>query len=145
MGYYRSYSKQRKVKLVFDTNFIVTLADYPYLLSQLEDLFADSNYECVIPDIVISELEKIRSSLGLAKARMLENIVRYLEGKCSIAYLSKGQSVDEAIVSYALENHGIVATNDRDLRRKLRGAGIPCIYFREESKRIEIEGEILYY
>jgi len=43
-------------------------------------------------------------------------------------------------VRYALETGAIVATNDRILRRKLRELGVPEAYFREEGRRVKVEG-----
>ena len=47
--------------------------------------------------------------------------------------------VDKAIVEYAKNFKCIVATNDRYLRKILRGLGIPTIFVRE-SRKLGIEG-----
>lgn len=59
--------------------------------------------------------------------------------------MKPGESVDDALLRYALENNAIVATSDRELRRKLREHGVPEIYLREESMRIDIEGAFSFY
>jgi rRNA-processing protein FCF1 len=51
----------------------------------------------------------------------------------------EGESVDDAIIRYAQESKAIVATSDRELRRKLRARGIPSAYLREESMRVIVE------
>jgi rRNA-processing protein FCF1 len=70
--------------------------------------------------------------LALELVRMFCEIVDYGNVETS--------SVDELIIRYAVENKAIVATNDRELRAKLRAIGIPEAYFREESRRVVVEG-----
>ncbi|HIE14565.1 TPA: hypothetical protein EYP70_04775 [Candidatus Bathyarchaeota archaeon] len=53
----------------------------------------------------------------------------------------KWEKNDDVIVRIAKETGCPVATNDRDLRKKLRKEGIATIYVREK-KYLNLEGEI---
>ncbi len=55
--------------------------------------------------------------------------------------MKEEESVDDVILRVASENKLPVATNDSELRKKLRERGIPVIYLREKSK-LEVEGAV---
>jgi rRNA-processing protein FCF1 len=99
------------------------------------------------PDFVVlkpvyDELVKIATSYKSSTARRALLALRLAEQYCRIVEytLRPGESVDDAIVNFALQHNAIVATNDRELRRKLRLHGIPEAYFREEARRVKVEG-----
>jgi len=50
---------------------------------------------------------------------------------------------DDAIVALALNLKGscrvVVATNDRSLRRRLRGLGVPTMYYRRARGGLEVD------
>jgi len=53
--------------------------------------------------------------------------------------LEPGESADDLMVRLAREWECLVATNDRELRRRLRSLMVPVIYLRQKS-RLAIEG-----
>lgn len=91
---------------------------------------------------VYEELVKLASSeQSLIKKRAsfaLELVRRFCE---LVDYpCSPNMPVDDVIIKYALEEKAIVATNDKELRAKLRKLGIPQAYLREEAMRVVVEG-----
>jgi len=50
-----------------------------------------------------------------------------------------GEKVDDLLIRAAGEMGGIVATNDRGLRHRLRASGLPVIYSRAKSHLV-LEG-----
>ncbi|KYH40221.1 MAG: PilT domain protein [Candidatus Bathyarchaeota archaeon B63] len=64
-----------------------------------------------------------------------------LAGKCRVIDVERGgdESYDDVIFRVAREMGAPVATNDAELRRRLRKAGIPTVYLRQRN-RIVIEG-----
>ncbi len=105
-----------------------------------EELEARPRFVVIRP--VYEELVKIANSVtGTARKQALfalELVNKFCE---VVDYeLLSGEDVDDAIVRYALETGAIVATNDRILRRKLRELGVPEAYFREEGRRVKVEG-----
>ena len=51
------------------------------------------------------------------------------------------ETFDDVIVRISSEWKCIVATNDRNLKQKLREKGVPVIYMRQK-KRLELEGSV---
>jgi len=92
---------------------------------------------------VIEELLNI-GRLNPYVARRIDFILGIIRKKCLIDNSKINiKDTDEALIEYALSSKAAVATNDRELRRKLRELGIPEIYLREESRRVGIEGLVV--
>lgn len=142
LGNCRRDCEPREVRVVLDTNFIVLLSEQPHLLQEIDKVLL-AKHCCVLLTEVLTELERILENMTPTARRRLEFVLQLLSRMCvkDTSGASKGD-VDEAIVEYARRVGSVVATNDRELRKKLRKAGIPALYFREESRRLELEGEV---
>ena len=141
MGYSRECVEQRCLEVVLDTNFIILLSEYPYLIDELNEVVPFRSV-CVLLTAVLEELEAVSKRLGEVRRRMLGKILEVLRGRCVVVDAGRSRVVDEAIIDYARGHRAVVATNDRELRRRLREMGIPNVFFREESRRLEYEGFI---
>lgn len=135
------YSLPRKPIILLDTNMLLLIADGINVFEQIEEKILSKPIYIVLKP-VIEELEKLikKGPPSLRrKARFALEIARRF---CKIIDIETkpGEKVDNILIRYALENNAAVATNDRELRRKLRDIGIPEIYLREEGMIIEIEG-----
>jgi len=66
-----------------------------------------------------------------------------LAGRCKIVEVERkvGESNDDMTLRMAVEWRCPVATNDRELRRKLRGSGVPVVFLRQMS-HLEVEGYV---
>jgi rRNA-processing protein FCF1 len=53
--------------------------------------------------------------------------------------LGPGETVDDSILRIALERRFNVATNDTELRKRLRKVGIPVVFLRQKN-HLEIDG-----
>jgi rRNA-processing protein FCF1 len=53
--------------------------------------------------------------------------------------LGAGETVDDFLLRSAADKGWLVATNDSDLRRRLRRVGVPVIYLRQRAY-LEIDG-----
>ena len=91
------------------------------------------SFEIVVPKIVILELEKIEKESSPStqrKAKLaLELIDNYRILESNIAGLA-----DDEIEKLAVENKAIVATNDGELRSRLRKRGISVIALHGKNK-----------
>ncbi|MEM4663713.1 MAG: 30S processome protein Utp24 [Desulfurococcaceae archaeon] len=136
-----STESTRKPIVVLDTNMLMLAANGVRVFEQIEEQL-ETKPRFVVLSPVLNELIKLsrtsaqslrkQALLALELVRMFCEIVDYGNVETS--------SVDELIIRYAVENKAIVATNDRELRAKLRAIGIPEAYFREESRRVVVEG-----
>jgi len=93
-----------------------------------------------IPLLLLESLEEILDKIARGKPserRAFRSALRFID-RC---VLVKGEpwppSVDAKILAYAASNRCIVLTNDRELRRKLRRMGVPCMYYRESRRGLE--------
>jgi len=131
----------RDLVIVLDTNMLMLIASGVNVLEQIEEKLAVKPRYVVLKPVII-ELEKLASSgrPGVSKKASfaLEVVRRLCEVVEADAVEEKG--VDELIIEFAEKHRAVVATNDRELRRKLRERGIPEIYIREDGFRVEVEG-----
>ncbi|RLG81712.1 MAG: 30S processome protein Utp24 [Thermoprotei archaeon] len=144
MGYCRGARgiNRRTIEIVLDTNMLMLISSGINIFDQIEEKLAIKPRYVVLTQ-VIEELEKLAKKGKPATRKKAKFALEIVERYCKIVNTNTGteyKSVDEAILEYALRKGAIVATNDKELRRKLRENCIPEIYIREESMRINIEG-----
>ncbi len=93
---------------------------------------------------VIKELESLCNN-GSVKEQRAANLALLIIKEIPVKVLDdpavKGNT-DDKILKVALMRRAIVATNDRELRKKLRKKGVTVIFFREKDQRLWLEGEI---
>jgi len=134
-------STSRRILVVLDTNMLMLAASGIPVFENIEEELAVKP-EFIVLKPVYDELVNIANSSKGTTARKALFALKLVEKYCRVVDYSVdlGERVDEAIIRFALENHAIVATNDRELRRKLRVHSIPEAYFREEARRVKVEG-----
>jgi rRNA-processing protein FCF1 len=66
-----------------------------------------------------------------------------LAEKCRVIPVEKGleETYDDVIVRVAAEWKFPVATNDRELRKRLKNLGVPVIFLRQK-RRLMLEGAV---
>ena len=131
----------RKIDVLLDTNILMLIGKGIDIFTQIEELLdAKPEYYVITP--VIRELEVIATRGGVKERKSAKLALELVKKKCKVieVSLSRNKSVDDILFEIALRKGFIVATNDRELRRRLREAGIPEIYFREEKQLLEAQG-----
>ncbi|MEM3526301.1 MAG: hypothetical protein QXV37_02705 [Candidatus Jordarchaeaceae archaeon] len=129
------------LKIVLDTNFLMTPFNLGLNIISELDRIINQKYEIIILSGTIEELKgllenpspKVRKAAKLA----LELAQRYT----IINTATENGDMDEVIVNLSKKEGYIVATNDKNLRRKLKAEGIPTIYVRQKS-HLQIDGDI---
>jgi len=78
-----------------------------------------------------------RGGEGAAEA----SLALQLASRCRVVdvTLQPHETVDDAIVKAAQKLGAVVATNDIELKKRLRDINVPVVYLREKSK-LEVEG-----
>ncbi|KYH39807.1 MAG: DNA-binding protein [Candidatus Bathyarchaeota archaeon B26-1] len=123
-------------KVILDSNFLFVPVHFKIdIFEAIEELVG--RFEPIVLSTTLDELRRIFEE-GSEKVRREANLVRLLASRCRLMEVQKG--VGETCVRVAKELGCAVATNDRELRRRLRREGITTIFLRGKS-RIEIEGE----
>ena len=122
-------------RVLLDASFVLTLASKPLdLIEELEDILG--KVELLVLEDTIKELEAIskRPSIKSKQAKLALDFVMKLE---RITYDYEG-FVDDKILKCAMENRLLVATMDKELRKRLRAVSLTVITLRQN--RLMING-----
>ncbi len=131
-------------KVLLDTNFILSMVEKPNV--KFEEEFSrvlNGFYQLVTLKRIVDELKLLKN-----KAKSISELRKYMFGlefiskKCKIIDVpnSVRLNVDELIEKVATWKKYVVATNDKELRKKLKAKGIPTIYIRQ-GMYLELNGE----
>ena len=133
--------------VLLDTNFLLIPGRFGV------DIFAEIERVCDFPYHVcllkgsFEELRAIASGEGIrrqaGKDRSAASLGLELVKAKNLTIIDdsqlEGSAVDDRILSFAVENRAIVATQDAELKRRLRREGLPVIVLRQLS-RLSLEG-----
>ncbi|MBS3149956.1 hypothetical protein J4455_04685 [Candidatus Woesearchaeota archaeon] len=111
------------IRVLIDTNFIVTCLKFKIDLFSEINRICDFNYELYTIDKTLDELKKLKSKLSL---QLIEKF------NIKIIKTNENLDVDSLILKIADENT-IVATQDKELKKKLRIKGIKVLVIRKKQ------------
>lgn len=129
-------------KIILDANFL-------FIPSQFHlDIFGELNrvlgqqVEPLILSPTLKELQKLAKSRSVKKSKQA-SLGLELAKKCRLVEIERrsGEANDDVILRAATEMKCPVATNDRELRRRLREAGMPVVFLRQKSK-LAVDGSV---
>lgn len=129
-------------KVILDSNFLFIPSQFKIdIFEQLQTLL-NQRFEPVLLSSTHQELRTI-AERGSPTRRRQASFALKLAEKCRVVNIEKkaGETNDDVILRVAAEWRSPVATNDRELRRKLRSLDIPVIFLRGKS-RLELEGAL---
>lgn len=132
----------RGVAVILDTNFLfVPLRFGVDIFEELQRLLG-GKVRCVVPSPVIEELRRLRRDAKPSAKRETDFALTLAE-RCEVVEgcVEAGETVDDALIRLATKWGAPVATNDGDLRRRLRAEGVPVIYLRQRAY-LEVDGPI---
>jgi len=114
-------------KILLDTNFLIDVVRYKIDFDEIGEL-AGGKLTVVKP--VLNELKKIAAAGS--KERGFAGVALMVLKRKNVEIIETGERrADEAIFSMAEKN--IVATNDIELRKRLKALGIKIIYLRAKK------------
>ena len=117
-------------KIILDTNFLISLCKFKVNLEEIDEV-VDEPYQLFTLGLVVDELEKM-SGLVSRDSRYAKIALGLINLK-KIKILSSDKiNTDKAIINSA-DQGTIVATNDIELREKLKKLGIKTIYLRAKK------------
>lgn len=132
-----------RVKVILDTNMILLIARGIRVKEDIESAL-ESEAEFLCPDSVIRELQDI-VSMGKSDWRRAQWCLLNIDKICTrVSSIEASADEDIILLSDYYKDMGydvIVATNDRELRRKLRSKGVPTAYLVESEMLIETDYE----
>ena len=124
--------------ILFDTNFLLPFPKNINLEKELDRVFPGG--KIVILDFILDELiglAKEKSSIG----RSAKLYLQLAQKGTNMVSDAEGPTVDDRLVAAAQALKAIIATNDKELRKKAKQKGVPVIFVRGYS-HFELEGQI---
>ncbi len=137
-------SAKGKLTILFDTNLLMTAAHLHLDLFDLVEKTLGTAYEPGVLAANIKELTAI-AKWGRPRNRREARVALELAEACKLVDVEDTDlEADEAILHYAIgADNIIIATNDADLRRRLRKANRAVLFMRKNG-RIEVMGSETY-
>lgn len=133
---------RKELRVIVDSNFLFIPSQFNLDIFEEMARVLNRSFEPVMTLPTYRELQKIaeRSPPKLQRQAVL---ALKLAGKCRMINVEKdrSESHDNLIVRLAFEMKCCVATNDRELKKKLRKLGLAVIYLRQKS-HLAAEGTV---
>ena len=133
---------EQGIEVILDSNFLfIPLKFRVDILDELNRLFGGL-VQCVIPSPILEELHLLKKKVKPSQKKEIDFALNFAE-RCEIVEekIKCEETVDDVIVRLAMLWRCPVATNDADLRRRLRLKGLPVIYLRQKAY-LEVDGTI---
>ncbi|MEM1515271.1 MAG: hypothetical protein QXH24_04385 [Candidatus Bathyarchaeia archaeon] len=127
--------------VILDTNFLMLPFQFKIdIFDEIERFIG--RFEPIVLSTTLDELKKISNSRSAKISKLALSAIE-LTKKCRIMEVNvrPEESYDDVLLRIAKENNCIVATNDRNLIKRLRKAGITIIYLRKKT-HLQAEGYI---
>ena len=137
-----STSKKPKTKVILDANFLFVPSQFNVdIFEELANLLNQS-FDPVLLSSTQRELQGLAKS-GSQKVRSQAELGLRLAERCSFVPVEKSsaETYDDVIVRVAAEWNCPVATNDRELRGRLRAVGVPVIFLRQK-RCLALDGSV---
>jgi rRNA-processing protein FCF1 len=128
-------------KVILDSNFLfLPLKDGIDIFSEVERVLS-AKPQIILLTPVMEEVKRLAMYSRENKIRREANFALKLAERCQkVNFMEKSEEkVDDLLIRAAEEMGGIIATNDRGLRQRLRSHGFPVIYARSRSHLV-LEG-----
>lgn len=118
------------LKIILDTNFLLVPAKFKVDVFEEMERVVDQKFKLVVPESIREELERLAEGKS-EDARAARTGLKLLERE-NVEFVKTKNKADEAIIELVDENT-IVATMDKDLKKRLKNKGIGIIYLRGKS------------
>ena len=130
------------LKIILDANFLFVPLQFKNDVFEGITRLLNQKFEPILLSPTRRELQKM-VEIGSPQIRKQAAVALKLAEKCTVIDVKKRseETNDDVILRVAVEWKSTVATNDRELRKKLRGRNIPVIFLRGKS-RFELEGSL---
>jgi len=129
-------------KIIMDTNFLFIQSKFRLDVFEELNKLLGQRVEPIMLSSTYRELQKLAESKS-TKTRKEALLGLELAEKCRIVKVERKntESNDDIILRVAAEWKCPVATNDRELRRRLRSVGVSVVFLRQKS-RLEVDGNV---
>jgi len=130
------------ITVLLDSNFLFVPLHQGIDVFEELDRLLEGRVRCVVTRPVVDELERLERDSGPSLRKEARFAISLTE-RCEV--LDEGllpcETVDDSILRAAKEHGYVVATNDAELRRRLRRNGVAVVYVRQGSQ-LALEGPV---
>ena len=119
------------MKIILDTNFIISA------LKNKIQLF-DLPYIWIIPEEVIKELKEIKNKGNLKDRQTAEIALELIKKNKTKKIKLNTRDVDSGIIKIAIKKNYIIASLDKEMKRKAKKLGIVKFMIIRNKKKLEI-------
>jgi len=130
------------LQIILDSNFLLVPAQLKIDVFEGLMNLLNRNYESIVLSTTIDELRSLMTK-GSPKLRKQAEMALKLAEKCDLINVDRrrGETNDDVIIRVAKQMKCLVATNDSELKKRLRNISAPVVYVRQKS-RLELEGSL---
>ncbi len=131
------------IPVILDTNFLTVPAQFGVDVFSEAERLLERSVEFVLLRSVLDEIKSKFDRAGKTESRLFK-VALDLAQRCSIIETDQSMRnsiVDDQLLDYAASVNGVLATNDRELRKKATMRGIPVLMLRGK-KHLELMGTI---
>jgi rRNA-processing protein FCF1 len=134
--------KESETKIILDANFLFIPIQFNLDIFEELTKLLNQHFKPIVLSSTIKELQGLTESPSLKIQKQAINALN-LVSKCWIVPIKKrvNETFDDVIVRISTEWKCPVATNDQNLRKKLRQQMVPVIYMRQK-KLLELDGSV---
>ena len=130
--------------VIIDTNFIAVPAQFGVDIFAEAERVLERRLDFIIISSALNELERKLSTPSSKTEERHFRIARELVDRCRIVDpegLAAIHDIDDQILEYTRSVNGVLATNDRGLRRKAKAIGVPVLILRGR-KQLVLDGTV---
>ena len=131
--------------VIIDTNFIAIPSQFGIDIFVEAERILERKLEFIILSTALEELERKLSSASSKTEERHFRVARSLVERCRIVGpegLPHADTIDNQLLEYAKNIKGVLATNDRALRKKAREEGVPVLLLRSK-KQLALDGSVI--
>ena len=122
--------------IILDTNFLTIPAEFKVDIFSEINRICNFNYSLFVLDKSVEELKKmIETQKGKEKAKAKIALQLIKNKEINIIKTNSGKIVDGILIDLSKDKNGIIATQDRELRKHLKGK---TTIFLRNKKYLEI-------
>jgi len=119
-------------RIILDTNFLTIPYQFNIDIFEEIDRVVEDEYELTTLDCVMEELKKLEKSRG--KDAVAAKVALALIKERNVRIIKTGEKNVDIKVYRMADKNTIVATNDRDLRRRLKNKNVKVLYLRSKKR-----------
>jgi rRNA-processing protein FCF1 len=137
-----SDSEEEPIKVVLDANFFFVSSQFNVDVFEELAKLLNRRFEPILLSSTQKELQGLAESNSPKKRKQAHLALRLAE-KCRLLPVKKSfnETYDDVIVRVSAKWKTPVATNDQELRKRLRKIGVPVIFLRQK-RCLEWEGSV---